>query len=66
MVMIPHLQNTVFDINQTSLSVCWGIIFSSSVGGMDQFENARSSTRLYCIQDKQQWEVGLEECSDLN
>lgn len=66
LVTMPHLQNTVSDINQTSLSVCQGIIFSSSLGGMGQFKNARSSTRLYCIQDNQQWIAGLKECSDLN
>lgn len=63
-VMIPHLQSTASDINQTFLSVCEGIIFSSSVGGTDQFENAQSSIRLHCIQDKWQWKAALEECSD--
>lgn len=50
----------------SDFAVCQGIISSSSMAGMDQFENAGSSTKLYCIQDKQQWNVGLQQCSDLN
>lgn len=31
--MMPHVQNTVYDINQTLLTVCQGIIFSSRWDG---------------------------------
>lgn len=44
---MPHLQNAVSDIKQTLLSICESIIFSSSQGETDQFENAGSSARFH-------------------